>query len=569
MSEAGLHVEISPEETHDAARASAIAAILAHPRLRQHFPAGDLWVVAFDVVDKGDGDGARFTTVVHDTDTGRAALVEGWLDDLDSPFISPTANQWPPTEDEHAWAVSILAEHRDFSALMADPATTAYRPMPPLANVEHPDGTVDRVVAVGIRTAGDVSGAAARHRMVGVRTRDGEVLAELAGVAAPSEGDCGCPPGPSTASHAAAPPGPAAPPAGPSEGDSQARVQVRRGDTALWDLVVVRPRDSSGTNGSGVELRTVDYRGQRVLFRAHLPIVNVAYNDVRAAGGCGPTTRAWLREESCFGAEGIEAVTGFRLCPSAPETILDSGVDGGHCRGVALWLDGEELVITSQMQAGWYRYVSEWRLAADGTIRPRFGVAAARNPCTCMAQAHHTYWRLDFDIGGPDNNVIQEHNDPPVMAMSSWHTIRQEVRRTRSIEHGRYWRVRNTRASQGYAIRPGPADGTADDYGAGDLWVLRYHPEELDDGQGLTSDPHRSRAGLDRFLTGESVERQDLVVWYGAHLATDADPPDGSRRVVGPDLVPYQWKDAPTPSEAYAPLQPPTSEELRPPDPAT
>jgi hypothetical protein len=180
---------------------------------------------------------------------------------------------------------------------------------------------------------------------------------------------------------------------------------------------------------------------------------------------------------------------------------------------------------------------------------------------------HHAYWRFDFDILAPNGNVIQEHNDPPVLSTSNWHTIRQEVRRAR-VGQSRYWRVRNIRASQGYAIRPGPADGNADDYGAGDLWVLRYHPEELDDNQGFTTDPHRSRAGLDRFLTGESVERQDLVVWYGAHFTHDAGPgAEAAGHRVGPDLVPYQWKDAPPAPATFAPLEPPTAEELRPPAP--
>jgi hypothetical protein len=544
-----LDVEVAAEETHEAARSTAIRAILGHPLLRQHFPSGDLWVVAFDVVDKGDDDGVRFTSVVHDTDTGRAALIDGWLDDPESLLIQPVSHQWPPSEDEFGWAVSMLVADRHFAAVLADEATTTYRPMPPLANVEHPDGTVDRVITVGLRTTGD---GGVRHRIVGVRTGDGEIVADPPGVAVPSEEDCGPPPGPSC---------------GPSAGDSQARVRVRQGNILLWDLVVVRPRDSSGTNGSGVELRAVDYRGQRVLFRAHLPILNVAYDPEGQASGCGPTYRDWQHEESCFTAEGDEPVAGFRLCPSAPQTILESGVDGGDFRGVALWLDGEELVIVSQLRAGWYRYVSEWRLSADGTIRPRFGFAAAANPCTCKVHVHHAYWRFDFDILAPNGNVIQEHNDPPVLSTSNWHTIRQEVRRAR-VGQSRYWRVRNIRASQGYAIRPGPADGNADDYGAGDLWVLRYHPEELDDNQGFTTDPHRSRAGLDRFLTGESVERQDLVVWYGAHFTHDAGPgAEAAGHRVGPDLVPYQWKDAPPAPATFAPLEPPTAEELRPPAP--
>ncbi|MFN2607628.1 MAG: hypothetical protein ABR511_06975 [Acidimicrobiales bacterium] len=560
----GLEVEVLPEETHAEAQATATRAILAAPDLRLMFPAADLWVVGFDLADKGDDDGPRFTATVVDTVTGRAALVDGWLDDLGSPRTTPLGHQRPPTDDEHAWAVSVLADDRHLGPLLAADGTTTYRPTPPLANVEHPDGTVDRVIAVGIRTA------AGAHRVAGVRTGDGEVFPDPPGAAPPSDRECGPPPAPLTG-------GPAAP------GESQARVRVRRGDDVLWELVVVRPRASSGTNGSGVELRAVSYKGQQVLFRAHVPIATVAYEhgayehgaDEHGAseGGPGPTSRDWLHEESGFEAEGEEAVPGFRLCPTAPATILDREVDGGGFRGVALWVEGDEVVIASQLQAGWYRYVSQWRLAADGTIRPRIGFAAAANPGTWRSHVHHAYWRLDLDVLEPATNVVQEYNDPPVQALSNWHTVKVEVRRPRSSAHGRYWRVRNIRASQGYSLRPGPADGTADVFGAGDVWVLRYHSDELDDGEGTTADRVRARPGLDRLMSGESVERQDLVLWYGVHVRhqgageADGDGAKGAPALVGPDLVPYQWKDAPLGPVAFAPLAPPTDEELRPPAP--
>jgi len=550
---APLEVEVVPDETYTTAHAAATRAILSHPLLRQHFPAGDLWLVGFDVVDKDDGDGPRFSTLVHDTTTGRSARVQGWLDDPESPEIFPSAHQWPPSEDEHAWALSILADDPEMAALLEPDGAYAYRPMPPLVNIENADGSVDRVIAVGLRTPDGGDGAGGGHRIVGVRTFDAEIVREPAGVVAPSSVDCGPPPGPTCPLAA---------------GERQARLRVRRGDTVLWDLVVVRPSASSGTNGSGVELRTVDYKGQRVLSRAHVPILNVAYDDAGAAAGCGPTYRDWQHEESCFTAEGAEPVAGFRMCTTAPRTILESQADGGNFRGVALWLDGDELVIVSQLQAGWYRYVSEWRLAADGTIRPRFGFAATQNPCTCHVHHHHAYWRFDFDILEPESNVIQEYNEPPVVETANWHTVRLEVRRDRSPEHGRYWRVRNTKASQGYAIRPGPGDGLADQYGAGDVWILRYDPNEVDDGQGFTTDPLLSRANLDRMVSGESVERQDLVVWYGAHFRHDAEhDADGQSHRVGPDLVPYQWKEAPLAPSPFANLAPPTDAELEPPPP--
>ena len=58
--------------------------------------------------------------------------------------------------------------------------------------------------------------------------------------------------------------------------------------------------------------------------------------------------------------------------------------------------------------------MSSWRLHADGTIRPRFGFGAVDNSCVCETHHHHAYWRLDFDIGGTGDQVVGEHNDPPL-----------------------------------------------------------------------------------------------------------------------------------------------------------
>ncbi|HEX2192600.1 MAG TPA: hypothetical protein VHH09_05360 [Acidimicrobiales bacterium] len=544
--QAPLAVEVISEDSREQALAQASRAILAHPMLRQHFPASDLWMVGFDVDDKVSDD-AWFLTTVHDTVTGRSVRVNGPLDDPSDLALVPSAQQWPPTEDEFAWAVSVLEENDRHRALLVGDDVTTYRPVPPLANLELPDGTVERVIAVGIRTGGPEP----HHRVVGVRTSDGEVLTDVVGVPAGASADCGMPPGDRCP---------------PATGASQARVRVRRGDELLWDLVVVRPQASSGINGSGVELRNVDYKSQRVLYRAHLPIVNLRYGPEGAEARCGPAFRAWQHEESCFRAAGDDPVPGFRLCPSPAETALDSGADDGDFRGVALWLDGDELVIVSQLGAGWHRYVSEWRLHAEGTIRPRFGATAVRNPCTCLPHDHHAYWRFDFDVLGAEGNVVQEFNDPPVLGTANWHTVHYEVRRNRDPAHGRLWRVRNVRASQGYAIVPGEGDGVADDYGAGDVWVLRHHTDEADDDQGFTTEPLLSRAQLDRYVTAESVERQDIVIWYGAHLFHhQAAGGDGPVRRVGPDLVPYQWKDAPAEKTPFTPLQPPGEDEVAPP----
>jgi hypothetical protein len=108
---------------------------------------------------------------------------------------------------------------------------------------------------------------------------------------------------------------------------------------------------------------------------------------------------------------------GFRLCPSAAKTVLDSRNDQGNFLGVAVYVDvGEqEVVLVSEMEAGWYRYISEWRLHVNGTIKPRFGFGPVNNSCVCNAHHHHhVYWRLNFDVGNSKKNIVEEYNNPPL-----------------------------------------------------------------------------------------------------------------------------------------------------------
>jgi hypothetical protein len=186
------------------------------------------------------------------------------------------------------------------------------------------------------------------------------------------------------------------------------------------------------------------------------------------------------------------------------------------------------------MQAGWYRYISQWRLHADGTILPRFGFGAVNNPCVCNLHHHHVYWRFDFDIRTSVNNIVREYNNPPIIGNSNFHTMSQEVKRLRDTSRHRYWQVENAGTGEGYSITPGPNDGIADSFGEGDVWVLRYHGNELDDGQ------QAAPANLDKFVNGESVYKKDVVLWYGAHFTHDVHN-EGVNHVVGPELKPLKW----------------------------
>jgi hypothetical protein len=90
--------------------------------------------------------------------------------------------------------------------------------------------------------------------------------------------------------------------------------------------------------------------------------------------------------------------------------------------------------------------------------------------------------------------------------------------------------------------------------------VLRYKgdtvgtavQQELDDGFNQTTSANAFIKIGTMFVNGESIDNQDVVVWYGAHFIHDGEPTDfnpartgefviSGNHVVGPELRPIQW----------------------------
>src|SRR5262245_43920194 len=100
--------------------------------------------------------------------------------------------------------------------------------------------------------------------------------------------------------------------------------------------------------------------------------------------------------------------------------------------------------------------------------------------------------------------------------------------------------------SEGYEVIPGPDDGVATaspdwNFPRGDVWILRYHGAEIDDGVIAVGPPYE--AGLDNWVNGEPINNQDVVIWYAAHVTHDiaAEPPGTFGHIVGPELKPFNW----------------------------
>jgi hypothetical protein len=469
----------------------------------------------------------RFLATIYDYTRNRTLQVIGSVRTPRRIRIEESGSQPWPTYEEFREAVRILRRDREFGAALREQRLRPYPPMPPLAGDQGPDGRFERTVTVGLLPAnGDV-----HHEIVGVNmTRRAIVrFANRAPATAQAYNPaCGQPN--AWQPYLSSTPG-------------QAWITISQGGAVLWRFLAVRPAASSATNGSGVELRFVDYKGKRLLYRAHVPILNIKYD----GDACGPF-RDRQDLEGMFQASGSTPVPGFRLCSAPATTILDSGFDTGNFQGVAIYIQGQEVVFVSEMEAGWYRYISEWRLATNGRIRARFGFSAVDSSCVCNVHNHHVYWRFDLDVRTPGNNRVREFNDPclPGFCPSNWHDKLYEIQRPRDPVRKRKWRIDNTSTGDAYDLVPGPNDGVATSFPdwpfpRGDVWILRYRWNELDDGSVAWGPPYE--AGLNSWVNGEPILNQDVVIWYAAHFRHDVggEPPGSFGEWVGPDLVPVKW----------------------------
>jgi hypothetical protein len=445
----------------------------------------------------------RFRAAFYDYTNDRAVDASGVVNahDVD---IRETGLQPDPNEEEFQAAVAVLLADPKLGAAIRDNTLQPYPPMPPLVN----EGKGERTLAVGLMPKDGTQ----VHEIVGVN------MIKQSVVRFPSyapdyaiAGGLAC--GPPSAGQSTTPRGTA----------GQFEVVISREGRELWRFTAIRPSVSSGLRGSAIDLVNVSYLGKRVLGRAHAPILNVEYE----RNACGPF-RDWSYQEGMFVANGTDLAPGIRLCTQAPQTILDIESDSGNFRGVAIFDDKERVTLVTEMNAGWYRYLSEWNFYDDGTIAPRYGFGATDNSCVCAPHHHHVYWRLDFDIISSAGNRVFENNKGVVTQLTT------ESKRGRLNGTDRTWSIVNAVSGESALIIPGLRDSNFDKYGRYDLLFLRFNSNEFDDAVNCTSGCD-TRANLDPFINGESIDSQDLVVWYGAHF-THADGLNSVTGLTGPHV---------------------------------
>jgi hypothetical protein len=519
-----LKVTVVPYGPDQATIDAKKASLVIHPSVKTYLKGTRIRVLSLELMDDNPGktrDHAPpelYRAIIFCYDNNRAVAVEGRFDNQKIK-VTVLANQPEDFSDEEFQeAVSILGKDLHFGPLLRDNQVKPYRPMPSISYAQM-GSSVDRVVNVGLSSKdGSQPPEIVGVNMVHSRVERFRSSAPRTAIAAPTA--CGLPgAGQSTTGRGVA---------------GQYLMTITQGSTTIWSMTVLRPSASSGTRASAIELRDVDYRGKRVFGRAHAPVLNVEYVN----GACGPF-RDWQYQEGWLSATGTDIPgtnNAFRECTTQPATILDNGTDTGNFRGVAVYTNGDEVTLMSELEAGWYRYISEWHFFTDGSIQPIFGFGGVTNSCVCNDHNHHVYWRFDFDVSGSSPNAAY---GPGLRGWGQQFTT--EVKLTRNLLADNKLHIINPATGDTYALIPGIKDGTStgDPYARGDSWILQRHPTggELDDGYNSTGGSGTA-INLDAFVNNQSVQGTDIVVWYGAHFLHSVD--DQLSHKVGPRIVKVQ-----------------------------
>lgn len=252
---------------------------------------------------------------------------------------------------------------------------------------------------------------------------------------------------------------------------------------------------------------------------------------------------------------------------------------------------GRRLVISSFVTVGNYEYGFFWYLHQDGVIasevkatgivatqalhddeRPAFGAMLAPN----LAGINHQHVfcaRLDIDVDGPGNSVVEVHTEalppgPDNPHGNAWRTVKRtlaselEARRRLDPERARGWLVTNpsSRNAVGepvaYKLIPGDntvpfaAPGSAllrrAGFVAHHLWVTRHDAAERYPA-GEYPYQHPGGEGLPAWVEADRpLEDEDVVLWYTMnhhHVPRPEDWPVMPVARIGFELKPWGFFD--------------------------
>lgn len=278
----------------------------------------------------------------------------------------------------------------------------------------------------------------------------------------------------------------------------------------VWDFCWVRPSQTLQPNGEGIRITDVFYKGRKIFKDGGIPVLNVTYSP----GGCG-CFRDWFDQERAFSCSPSPS-SGYCTGTTTPVSTVCNhpGSDAGSFTGVSVVDKGTSLKLTSQAQAGWYRYISTWEFFPDGRIHPGMDITAVNNSCVASTHRHHAYWRFDFDLDANSNNFVESVGPATSTRVATERTF------TDKAADRSQWRLGRTGSNTRVYVNRNPEDGYADGdtFGKIDGAVLAYNAAELNDSSGGCD------INLTPYVNTQNVNNADSVLWVHSMVDHIGEP---------------------------------------------
>jgi hypothetical protein len=169
---------------------------------------------------------------------------------------------------------------------------------------------------------------------------------------------------------------------------------------------------------------------------------------------------------------------------------------------------------------GGYHIYQAWYFSDQRFIMARL---FSRGLSCNMDHDHHAYWRFDVDASGAADDQITIAD----ATGNALYVVEQND--TKDPSGTKRWFVKDQPTGKGLWIIPGSADGVADKFSTKDAGARQYHTAEDEDWRFGA----RGHLGYD---DGESVDRQDVVLWYVTHMHHVAAAGAGTWHSTGPNL---------------------------------
>jgi hypothetical protein len=248
-------------------------------------------------------------------------------------------------------------------------------------------------------------------------------------------------------------------------------------------------------HSEGLTLLNVRWKGTTVLYKASLPVIRVKYrgNGSSIDAGYGP----WLDRIS-----------------SANLSFVNN-----QFTKVVMRVFGDTLEIACFAEIGGYDLYQAWYFSESGRLQPMLYSSGWSTSDTGAAadHRHHPYWRLDFDVEGPENEVWEIRTKTAGAVTTQKYAIETDAHKFFQTDDELAWTINKPGSSKHVTIRyphyeridvgGTPWFGFSDR----DASVRRFHSSE-NGWESMGTDD------LGLASSAESVDGKDVVFWAINHL---------------------------------------------------